>query len=38
MTIANVLRGLRPSPAFAGGHGGGELKCACSGVGEIVNT
>ncbi len=36
LTIANVLPGLRPVAALAAGHGGGELKCAWSGVGEIV--
>ena len=36
LTLANVLPGLRPTQALAGGHGGGELKCAWSGVGEIV--
>ena len=36
LTLANILPGLRPSSAMAGGHGGGELKCAWSGVGEIV--
>ncbi|NNK78527.1 MAG: ABC transporter substrate-binding protein [Litoreibacter sp.] len=36
LTVAQVLPGLRPTAAFAGGHGGGELKCAWSGVGEIV--
>ncbi|MFY0691641.1 MAG: ABC transporter substrate-binding protein [Paracoccaceae bacterium] len=36
LTMAQVLPGLRPTAAFAGGHGGGELKCAWSGVGEIV--
>ncbi len=36
LTLANVLPGLRPGSALAGGHSGGELKCAWSGVGEIV--
>ena len=36
LTLANVLPRLRPSRAFAGGHAGGELKCAWSGVGEVV--
>ncbi len=36
LTLANVLPGLRPTQALAGGHGGGELRCAWSGVGEIV--
>ena len=36
LTLANVLPRLRPSPAFVGGHAGGELKCAWSGVGEVV--
>ena len=36
LTLTQVLPGLRPTTALAGGHGGGELKCAWSGVGEIV--
>jgi ABC-type transport system substrate-binding protein len=36
LTMAQVLPGLRPTPARAAAHGGGELQCAWSGVGEIV--
>ncbi|MEO0831198.1 MAG: ABC transporter substrate-binding protein, partial [Pseudomonadota bacterium] len=36
LTLAQVLPGLSPSPARADGHGGGELRCAWSGVAEIV--
>ncbi len=36
LTLANVLPGLRPTAAIAGGHGGGELKCAWAGVSEIT--
>ena len=36
LTLAHVLPGLRPGAALADGHGGGELNCAWSGVGEIV--
>ena len=35
LTLANILPGLQPRVAMAGGHGG-ELRCAWSGVGEIV--
>lgn len=36
LTMTQVLPGLRPTAARAAAHGGGELKCAWSGVGEIV--
>ena len=36
LTMAHVLPGLRPNPAMAAGHGGGELRCAWAGVAEIV--
>ncbi len=36
LTVAHVLPGLRPTPAMADGHGGGELRCAWAGVAEIV--
>ncbi len=36
LTMAHVLPGLRPQPAMAGGHGGGELRAAWGGVSEIV--
>lgn len=36
LTMANVLPGLRPTSALAGGHGGGELRCAWAGVSEIT--
>lgn len=36
LTLAQVLPGLAPKAALAAGHGGGELRCAWSGVGEIV--
>ncbi len=36
LSLAQVLPGLRPSAVRAAGHSGGELKCAWSGVGEIV--
>ena len=36
LTLANILSSFRPTAALAGGHSGGELKCAWSGVGEIV--
>ena len=36
LTLAHVLPGLRPGAAMAGGHAGGELNAAWSGVGEIV--
>ena len=35
LTLANIIPGLQPRAAMAGGHGG-ELRCAWSGVGEIV--
>lgn len=36
LTMAQVLPGLRATPAQAGGHGGGELRVAWGGVSEIV--
>ncbi|MEO1306959.1 MAG: ABC transporter substrate-binding protein [Pseudomonadota bacterium] len=36
LTLANVLPGLMPKPAMAQGQPGGELRCAWSGVAEIV--
>lgn len=36
LTLTQVLPGLRPTAAHADAHSGGELKCAWSGVGEIV--
>lgn len=36
LSMAHVLPGLRPTPAFAGGHGGGTLNCAWAGVAEIT--
>ncbi len=36
LTMAQVLPGLRPTQAFAGGHAGGELRCAWAGVAEIT--
>ena len=36
LTLANILSSFRPTAALAGGHSGGELKCAWSEVGEIV--
>ena len=36
LTMAHVLPGLRPNPAMAAGHGGGELRCAWAGGAEIV--
>ena len=36
LTVAQVLPGLSMRPAMAAAHGGGELRCAWSGVGEIV--
>jgi len=35
LTLANILPGLQPRASLADGHGG-ELRCAWSGVGEIV--
>lgn len=34
--LSQLIPGLRPKAAFAGGHGGGTLNCAWAGVGEIV--
>lgn len=34
--LAQVLPGLRATPAIAGSHGGGELRCAWAGVSEIT--
>ncbi|MEO0381558.1 MAG: ABC transporter substrate-binding protein, partial [Pseudomonadota bacterium] len=34
--LAQVLPGLRPQPAMAAAHAGGELKAAWAGVGEIT--
>ncbi|MEO0989550.1 MAG: ABC transporter substrate-binding protein [Pseudomonadota bacterium] len=36
LSLAQVLPGLRPTTAFAGGHGGGTLNCAWAGVSEIT--
>lgn len=36
LTMAQVLPGLRPSPAMADGHGGGILNAAWGGVSEIT--
>ncbi|MEL7115794.1 MAG: ABC transporter substrate-binding protein [Pseudomonadota bacterium] len=36
LSLSQVLPGLQPRAAHAGGHAGGELNCAWSGVGEIV--
>lgn len=36
LSMAQILPGLRPVAAMAGGHAGGELRAAWSGVGEIV--
>ncbi len=36
LTLAQILPGLAPKAALAGSHGGGTLRCAWSGVGEIV--
>ncbi len=36
LTMAQVLPGLRPTPAMAAAHGGGELRAAWGGVSEIV--
>lgn len=36
LTMAQVIPGLSVHPAMAAAHGGGELRCAWSGVGEIV--
>ncbi|MFK7869326.1 MAG: ABC transporter substrate-binding protein [Roseobacter sp.] len=36
LTLAQILPGLRATPAVAAAHAGGELNCAWSGVGEIV--
>jgi len=36
LTMAQVLPGLRPSAAFADGHGGGVLRAAWGGVSEIT--
>jgi len=36
LSLAQVLPGLAPRPAHAGGHGGGELRAAWGGVSEIV--
>ena len=31
LSMAQVIPGLRPEPVFAGGHAGGELRCAWGG-------
>ena len=36
LSMAQVLPGLRTTPAMADGHSGGELNCAWAGVGEIT--
>ncbi|MDA0361485.1 MAG: ABC transporter substrate-binding protein [Proteobacteria bacterium] len=36
LTLAQVLPGLAPKAVLAGSHGGGHLRCAWAGVGEIV--
>jgi peptide/nickel transport system substrate-binding protein len=36
LSMAQLLPGLRATPAMAAGHSGGELNCAWAGVGEIT--